>query len=262
MLRVIKRVILSCIAVLGISTFALAVLIINPGLSYANKTEFNEVTVYHNSVLQEGTAAILEDVISILSKSEIYKENIQFQLCMNDDRLYPNLQPWLGWPLAYATLNKTTIKNCDLHFQKNVASSQWEYNNYELREFNLTYLLAHEMTHNLQFDKDLMFVVKKTLGKAPFWKLEGHADYVAREFKNDGRLLEKINKLLIEERKEYVGVPVFELEDGTKQSILYFKYSLVVQYFLDIKGLSYTELCDMELDFDSSYSEMLNWSKK
>jgi len=106
-----------------------------------------------------------------------------------------------------------------------------------------------------------MFVIKKTLGTTPFWKLEGHADYVARQFKNDGKLLEKIAKILIEEGLEHTGVPVFELEDGTKQSLLYFKYSLVVQYFLDIKGLSYAQLCEQEMDFDSAYAEMLSWSK-
>lgn len=259
MFKTIKRVILSSLAILGISFFLCTVLFLNPNLSYAHQTKIDQVTIFHNADLEEGTQAVIFNALNRIKRSELYDENLEIQLCLNDDKLYPNLQFLVGPnALAFATLNKTIVKNCDVKFNENVAETRWAINNHEHRKFDLTYLLAHEFTHNLQWNSDYRSLDPRVVIN---WKLEGHADYIGRGYQHDGQLRSRINRYLIEETKEHNGLPVIELEDGTKQILSYFKYSLVVQYLIEEKKLNFDQVYNLEPSIDDPYQEMLKWSK-
>lgn len=260
MLKTIKRVVLSSLSILGISFLIWTLFLLNPSWSYAHKTQFDMVEVYHNTPLEENTEQILQAAIQRIKQSDLFNNATAIQLCMNDDPVYPNLQPWLGGPLAYATLDKTTMKNCTINFNKNEATTQWAVNDNEFRRFDLTWLLAHEFTHNLQFQANTYYVVTSTLGTIN-WKLEGYAEYISRAYKKDGLLKERIKKYLEVEQIEHIGVPVFELADGTKQPLYYFKYSLIVQYLMDEKGMNFHQICELETGLEDLYNEMLDWSE-
>lgn len=258
MLKSIKKTVLGCLSVLAVSVFIWVFLLLNPKFSYAHTTEFDQVTVFHNQELEANTEQIINDAIAILKTSELYNNEIQLQLCFNDGSYYPYLDPLVGGPLAYALLDKTIIKNSQPSFEKNIVEAQWAINDYEYRTFNLTKLLAHEFVHNLQNEAMFGYVLKTTLGKIN-WKLEGYAEYVAQDFQNDGLLLSKINRLEVELAKAHLGIPVFDLEDGTKQSLAYFKYALIVQYMQEYKGLSFHQICDDPKSLDQMFAEMINW---
>lgn len=264
-IRLLKKIFLSSVSVLGVGLLFWSILFLNPSISYAHATQFDNITVYHNNELDPGVGAVLKSAVSIIKKSALYHENIQLDLCMNDDKFYQRIHPFIGRPLAYAVLNKTIIDNCTPKFSENIAESQWEVNENELRKFKLDYLLAHEFMHNLQTDHDLMYWLSSTIGIRGFsinWKFEGHADYIARESQGDGKLHEKIEIYLAEEKKEHIGFPVFELEDGTMQIMSYYKYSLVFQYLMEEKNMSFAEICETEMDFDNTFQEMVTWSGK
>ena len=53
MLKVIKRVIFGSLSVLIVSTLFLSIALLNPSMTYANKTSFDKVTVYHNQALEK-----------------------------------------------------------------------------------------------------------------------------------------------------------------------------------------------------------------
>jgi len=258
MIKTIKKVILSLLSVIGISCLLWIVLILNPNLSYANQTQLDKVTIFHNNELEEETEVIIKDVIEILKKSELYDQNLNIQLCFNDDKIYPNLNPFaFGHPLAYSMFNKTIIKNSEIKFNENVAQVQREANN-ELQKYNLTWLLAHEFTHNLQHKANLNYVLRTSLGKIN-WKLEGHADYIARGFKNDGKLKDKIEKYLIEENNVRNGLPGIKDEVGTYLIYGYYKYALIVQYLMEIKKMNFNQICELDTNINEIYSEMLVW---
>lgn len=266
-LKTTKKLILSCFSVLIISCLLLTIFLLNPGLSYANKTKVDFVTIYHNGTLDAQTETIVKDAIRIVKKSKIFDDELSIDLCFNDDKIYPHLHPLIGKPFfpvvgkpaAYALLNKTIIKNCKPIFNENVAEMKWAVNNYELRKFNLTSLLAHEFTHNLQNHANFKYYLKNSYKIN--WKLEGHADYISREFQKDGKLKEKLAKYLLEEQKEQDGLPVFKLEDGTIQILPYFKYSLVIQYLMEEKGMSFNEICSFDVNLETVYEELIEWSK-
>ncbi len=259
-MKKLKKLLISCISVLGISFLVWTVLLLNPNLSYANKTQIENITVFHNSALEEGIDLILKDAVAILKTSDIYDQNLDIQLCLNDDKIYPNLHPFAGGT-AYAFANKTIIYASQANFKDNYAEFSWAINNYEFRKYNLTALLAHEFTHNLQFNFDSGYYNLNSIRKIN-WKLEGYAEYISREFKHDGKLKEKIQLYLKKEQEEYTGVPVFILSDGTIQNLSYFKYALVVQYLMEEKNLSFAQICAMKQDLDSNYSEMIAYYKE
>lgn len=263
MFRTIKRILLSCISVLGVTFFIWMVFLLNPSLSYANETKVDFVTIHHNLDLDENAKQVVLDAIKIIKKSPLYHDEITIDLCLNDDKMYPSLHPLMkdeGPPLAFALFDKSTMKNCKVDFKNNLVSSEWAANNYEKRIFNLTYILAHEFTHNLQNDFDFGYILKSTKGYILNWKLEGYADYIAREFANDGLLKTRISKYLEEEKKEHIGYPVIKLEDGTCQIFWYFKCALVVQYLLEVKNLDFGQICKLETGFEELYGEMLEWA--
>lgn len=260
MIRIIKKIILGTLSILGISFLTWTVFLLNPNLSYANQTQIDNVTIYHNQELEEGTELIVRNALSIIKQADIYDENIKIQFCLNDDKIYPNLYPFAG-ATAYAFLKKTVIYASKPQFKNDYTEFSWEVNNYEIRKWNLTSLLAHEFMHNVQYNNNPSYYVKSTLGNLN-WKFEGHAEYIARNFKNDGELKSKFQKYLTETTKEHIGIPVFKLEDKTIQSLSYYKYALVVQYLMEEKKLNYSQLCQLEIKLDDLYKEMIEWSEK
>ena len=256
-MKTIKKVIISLLSVLVICCLLWSVLFFNPNLLYANQTHFGKVTIFHNQKLDERTEVVIKDVIELLKSSELYDKNLNIQLCLNDNKIYPIFHITHGQPVAYSIFNKTIIKNGKIKFNENVAEVQWPGTN-ELRKYNLTMLLAHEFTHNLQRNANFFYVLRTGLGKIN-WKLEGNADYISRGFKNDGRLKDKIEKYLIEENNEHNGLPAIKDEFGSYLTKGYYKYALIVQYLIEIKKMNFNQICELDTNVHEIYSEMLDW---
>lgn len=217
---------LGTLSVLGISLMIWIILLLNPQFSYANKTQFDFITLHHNFPLQSGTEQVLRAAIDRIKTSALYQKDLSIDLCLNEGSIYPSLNPFARGPMAYAMLNKSVIKNCDINFDAHLAETKWAINQYEHRKFDLIWLIVHEFTHNLQFYADPFYIFRHDLGQIN-WKLEGHAEYISRSFKNDGLLPEKIKKLITLKQQAFTGLPVFEREDGTMQIYPYFKYAVV-----------------------------------
>lgn len=260
MIRIVKKIVLSALSILGISFLTWTLFLLNPNFSYANQTQIDNVTIYHNQELEKGTELIVRNALTIIKEAEIYDKNLNIQFCLNDDKIYPKLYPFAG-ATAYAFLNKTVIYASTPNFKNNYTEFSWKINNYEVRKWNLTCLLAHEFMHNIQHYHNPNYYIKSTLGSLN-WKFEGHAEYVSRKFKNDRKLKIKIQKYLREESKNHIGIPVFELEDGTIQSLSYYKYALVTQYLMEEKNMNYNQICELEMELEDLYKEMIDWSKK
>jgi len=259
MKKTIKKIVISSLSILGISTLTWIILLLNPNMVYSNSTTIDNVTIYHQLELDPETSAVLTNALKIIRSSDIYDPEIEIDLCLNDHSFYPSLYPFAG-ATAYAFLDKTVFYNSTPRFDKNIAEFTWPINNNETRKYNLTYLIAHEFMHNVQHHYDSRYQIKSTVGKIN-WKLEGHADYIARQFKNDGRLKEKITKYLFEKDKEHVGVPVLSYEDGTIQNLFYYKYAVVIQYLFEERNLTFGEVCKLEEPLDQLFDEMIEWSR-
>jgi len=111
MIRRIKKIILSSLSILGISSLMWAFLLSNPNWIYSKSTTVENVTIYHNSNLEKEVESTVKKALKIISSSEIYKKENKIQLCLNDNSQFPNLHLFASGT-AYAFLNKTVIFAC------------------------------------------------------------------------------------------------------------------------------------------------------
>jgi len=262
MRKKILIVFISLLSMLVISYLLWIIILSNPNLSYSHETKFNQVTIYHNQALDKQAETIITDALEIIKKSELYDKERKIKLCLNDDKIYPKLFPIETYAF---TLNNTSIlKMGEYKFDENLVELYWNEKDV-YQEIDLTWLLAHEFTHNLQFGANEDYV-KNTTKRELNWKLEGHADYIARNFKNDGKLKEKISEFLIKHKKGDDWIEVNLDKEGKKQVQQYYnyynKYSLLIQYLLEEKGMNYHEICNLETDIDKIYNEMIEWRNK
>ena len=62
------------------------------------------------------------------------------------------------------------------------------------------YIIAHEMTHCLQFDK-LGFWESKPIANIPNWKWEGYAEYISRQNADQKDLSKNIQRFIATDKK-------------------------------------------------------------
>ncbi|GAB5551588.1 MAG: hypothetical protein Sapg2KO_11790 [Saprospiraceae bacterium] len=256
MFKTTKRVVLGSVSALLLGTLIWVLFLLNPAWSYAHQTHFGPITVHHNQVLEAATDHVLKEAIEIIKTSALYTPDFQVDLCMNDGSRFPEFHPFSGG-LAYAFVDKAVFYNAQPDFARNRAFNTAAGPNQVHKESNLTWLLAHEFTHNLQFNWNILFPLKYE-----FWQQEGYAEYISRQWKNDGLLREKIKTLLDQESKKQGNYPIVFLNpDGTTQELSYYKYGLMVQYLFEQEGLDFVSLADEKRSFEAVYLKMMAWSE-
>ena len=171
----------------------LLIIILNPILTYANKTTHNNFTVFHNKTFDPTLLTKLDQATELLKASEFYNPNLHFEVCLNDGSKYPKLIKTLrGQAFAWGFYDKVVLR----------GTANFKYNYVELNgyKWNLTQLLAHEMTHCLQFN-ELGFCKSKPIANIPNWKWEGYAEYISRQNADQKDLSKNIERLIATDKK-------------------------------------------------------------
>jgi len=250
----IRKLMLGLVSILGISAIIWTIILLNPSLSYAHEVQIGQVSVHYNSTLPGEAESIILDAIEIIKTSDLYIPDMAIDLCLNDGSSYPDRHPKAGG-LAYSFLNKTVLYFSTPNFANNTSEYQWATNNEEIRQVNLTWLLAHEFAHTLQWNNSIRRTVY-----SDFWKTEGYAEYISRQYPHDGLLHEKIERLLEEQKKEHIGIPIIILPDSTNQSLDYYKYGLMMQYIIEVEASTYIDICKDKRTEKEVYDAMVAWT--
>ncbi|MCG8327860.1 MAG: hypothetical protein MI974_09265 [Chitinophagales bacterium] len=233
-----------------ISFLTIVLTVFNPHLLYANKTVIGNYTIYHNAGLTPEFESRLANVNALIKESELYDDALELKICLNDGSIYPSLMKKLRGPaFGWGFQNIVSFQGA-FDYKENTV----ELNGYK---WNLEQLIAHELTHCLQFN-ELGLLHSNPLGNHPDWKWEGYAEYVSR--KNEKQLflaknMERI-ELAIKENPNAWGV---FFDDETISPRAYYDSWLLVQYCLDIKGMSYIELLNSDIPKASIEEEMNEW---
>lgn len=228
----------------------LLIIVLNPILTYANKTTYNNLTIYHNAKLDPLLTSQLDNTINLLKTSEFYNDNLKLDLCLNDGSKYAALIKAIrGQAFAWGFYDKVVLQGT-----MNCKKNYLELNGYK---WNLTQLLAHEMTHCLQFDK-LGLWKSKPIANIDNWKWEGYAEYISRQNANQKDLIKNLDRLNQVEKNNWE----ITLVDSTITSREYYSYWILVQYCLDIRKMSYKQLLTDTTSEQSMRQEMMNWYKE
>lgn len=228
----------------------LLIIILNPNLTYANKTTHNNYTIFHNRQLDQTLTIKLDQATDLLKRSEFYNSKLQLDICLNDGSMYPKIMKALrGQAFAWGFYDKVVLQGT-ANYQANYV----ELNGYK---WNLTQLLAHEMTHCLQFDK-LGFWKSKPITNIPNWKWEGYAEYVSRQNDDQKDISKNIVKLVSTDKNRWE----MKFSDSTIAPREYYEYWILVQYCMDIKKMSYKQILADTATEQTVRQEMMKWFEK
>jgi len=225
----------------------LLVIILNPILTYASRTTHSNYTIFHNKPINQALIIKLDKATELLKTSEFCNPKLQLDICLNDGSNYPNLmQTICGKAFAWGFYDKVVLQGT-----ANYNDNYVELNGYK---WNLTQLLAHEMTHCLQFDK-LGLWKSKPLANIPNWKWEGYAEYVSRQNTDQKYLSKNIARFLATDKKNWA----INFADSTIAPRVYYDYWTLVQYCMDIKKMNYKQVLADTTSEHTVRQEMMRW---
>ena len=231
-------------------TGILLIIILNPILTYANKTTYNNYTIFHNKPLDLTLKSKLDQATNFLKTSEFYNPNLQLDICLNDGSNYPKLiQTLRGQAFAWGFYDKVVMQGTTT-FEDNFV----ELNGYK---WNLTQLLTHEMTHCLQFDK-LGLWKSKPIADIPNWKWEGYAEYISRQNTDQKDLTKNIARLITTDKNNW-GI---KFSDSTIAPREYYEYWTLVQYCIEIKKMNYKQMLADTTSEQKVRQEMMGWFRR
>ena len=237
------------IATLFICGVLLLLIVLNPLLSYANKTEHNEFAVFHNKPLTTGFSSSLDAATALIRKSELYTVGFKIDICLNDGSYYPSIIKKIkGDAFAFGFYNKVVLAG-----KEDSLTGTMELNGYR---WNLDQLLAHEIMHCFQY-KNLGFWDSNPVAGIAEWKWEGYPEYIARQNADQSDLKKNIDKLIETEKTEHNGWISFP--DGSGTVITYYKNWLLVQYCFNIRKMNWKQLLDEHIKEELINKEMMNW---
>jgi hypothetical protein len=133
----------------------------------------------------------------------------------------------------------------------NFKDNYVELNGYK---WNLTQLVAHEMTHCLQFDK-LGFWKSNPIANIPNWKWEGYAEYVSRQNSDQKDLSKNIERLIATDKNNWE----IKFADGTIAPREYYGNWMLVQYCMDIRKMTYRQILADTTSEQTVRQEMMSW---
>jgi hypothetical protein len=228
----------------------LFVIVLNPLLTYAHKTSHLQFTVYHQQPLESRMMERLENAHRFLKKSELYEHPLKLDICLNDGSRYPDLIRAIRGPaFAWGFYDKVVLQGA-----LNCAENYVELNGYK---WNLTQLLAHEMTHCLQYER-LGLMHSKPIRNIANWKWEGYAEYVSRQGLAQNKLKDRLQQFYESDTAAWA----ITFEDGTISSREYFRYWNMVEYCLEIKQMSYQKLLADASGEEVIETEMREWYQR
>ncbi|MEL6556985.1 MAG: hypothetical protein AAFQ94_02305 [Bacteroidota bacterium] len=247
--KIIKWTIrLACTFFIAFLTIVLAVL--NPGVLYANKTAVSHYTVYHQKTLNPGLQSHLEEAHKLVRESEIYDPRFKIKVCLNDGSLYPKLmEKLMGRAFGWGGYNLAVYGG-----EFNYVGGYVEINNHR---WDMTQLLVHELTHCHQMNY-FGLLNSNPVANHPTWKWEGYAEYVARKGEDQQDLITNMTrykKSVSEDENAWSVV----FPDGTVAPRDYYRYWLMVQYCLDVKGITYPDLIQQQISAEELNEEMESW---
>ncbi len=87
------------------------VIVLNPTLTYANKTTHNNFIILHNKPLDTAIFFHLDKALELLKTSEYYNPEVKLNVCLKDGSMYPELiQKIFGNAYAWGFYNNIVIK--------------------------------------------------------------------------------------------------------------------------------------------------------
>ena len=254
-MRLIKKVVAGALLFTAVFISGLVTLIFYPQSLFAHQFEYKQFKVYHNGdsvVHSETFKVILDNAYDLIIKSELHNPRYEFKVFLAYDNIFNKIEGLQGGDvIARATAGNIAIK-VKPDITDNIIRT-------ENSRVNLIEALAHEMVHTLQADRYGLYNFSP-LKHPPMWKLEGYPEYVARNktiTSSDYRLSDEVRRFISTDKN--TREHAFEIVKGHYAPTYYFKGRIMVEYLMDVKGMTYHEILKDGRTEDDIFVEMVEW---
>jgi hypothetical protein len=251
MRKILKRILIGTVLTTIISVVTIVTLILNPQILFAEKKVHGDFNIYSNNDIPDSYQTTIDNAVELIRTSEIYEPNQKLDIFISDGTIFNELDTKiLGYALAKCIHNNIILK-VEADFDKNILVG-WN------TKRNLKKTIAHEAMHFYQMKK---YGVMKfnPFNHPPMWKLEGYPEYIANQADIKSvnyRLIDSITKL---KEFEKTGENLIETEPGQLDPLVYFKGRVMMEYLIDIKRMTYSEILSNDLTEDKVIEEMTSW---
>ena len=254
MKKIIKKIVATAVIILLVFISGLVAIAFSPQILFAIELEHNKFSVYSSETYDENSLKIrLDDAYKLVEHSELHDSDLQFGILLAHDHFWNKIEDLRGkGVLARPLADNITVK-VPIDPELNEARSQRSI-------VNLTYLLAHEMIHVLQANKYSLLNFSP-IKHPPMWKLEGYPEYIARRNQlnsYDYSLRSEIQRY--EELVEASSDMDVEVTEGHFMPFYYYKGRVMIEYLMDVKGMTYDEILKDNISEESVYQEVLQWA--
>jgi hypothetical protein len=232
----------------------LVTIIFFPHSLFANEMEHNKFRVYSDYTLsQNHVKPVLDQAYELASRCELHDPDYQFDLFLADQNIFNAIESLQGeGPIARATAGNIIVK-IPVDFKNNQAIGRRS-------KVNLAELLTHEMVHILQANTYGLLNFSP-LQHPPLWKLEGYPEYVSRQNMlkaKDYSLAVEINRYVELEHRSTDGF--VEVVKGHHVPAYYYKGRIMIEYLIDIEGMTYDEILNDSRTEDEVFKQVLDWT--
>ena len=228
--------------------------ILNPQVLFAQKVVYRDFAIYSNDKITGNYKTTIDAAIELIIRSEIYKPNRQLNIFLCNGTMYNKIDSKLMGPAMARCIDDNILLKVPADFERNVLVGGNS-------RRNLTKTIAHEAIHYYQM-KIIGMVKFNPLIHPPAWKTEGYPEYIAnqKDLRSKGYDLKNSIKKL--EEYEKAGDFWVETEPGQFDPLVYYKGRLMMEYLIDIKHLTFSQIFDTDVEESEVIDEMKSWYKQ
>lgn len=255
MKTILKRILVGAALTSVISLVVVAVLILNPQILFAVDKTHEDFTIYSNNEIPDSFETTIDEALVLIKASEIYEPNQRLYIFISHGSIFNELETKiLGYAVARCTYNNIILK-ADVDFDQNILKIG------QNSHRNLIKTIAHEAIHFYQMKK-FGILNFNPINHPPQWKMEGYPEYISylKDIRSeDYDLRDSIDKLI---EFEKTGEYWFETSPGQIEPFVYYKGRIMIEYLIDIKGLTYNEILSESIEAEKVIEEMTLWKER
>ncbi len=258
-------------------------LLVYPGVLFGEKIAYKNFVVHSGEVLDERfVRSVLDEVDAGLRTSEINDPALTHQILLGyDHTAFRGLQDAAWWIRSgNRSLSRALTFNRALppYTSQVITFRIPDFENARLlhpetmQAASMVQLFTHEAVHSLIAAR----VGAQNVPSIPAWKIEGYAEYVAASprirSRPDYSLEESVRRILSQGiswmldangnlapiRYGCVGRSTMSNETGNAGPTCYYLSRILVEFQLDIRGLTFDELMDPRISEPSTFRQLLD----
>jgi len=208
-----------------------------PEILFAHSVQSNGITVYSHTPLAPGATGTVQRVHTTVSRSALFTDKAKpcVFIC-NSRSLYTFFVPFSrrSFAVSYPLTDNIFVAHADLGRDRAYRFAD----GHNQRSFHS--LVAHEIGHVL---------IRRRIGRLrdhrlPTWIKEGYCEYIAGE----GTLSDE------------AGIPMLLAgQDDDSMALRYFVWRKLVEYLIDVEGLTFENLATFSGNREAVESNMIQW---